>query len=578
MPLSRRRFLGGAAAAGTAAVAAPHLPLPQSLAEAGQALAAAGDTPLEVIALNRMGYGPRPGDIDAFQQLGGTPEARLSAYVEQQLSPDDASDTLCQQKLAVATMRISYKLADNSQFTEDRPLNTLNQGLAELWPLRNHAQNAERNRPADEIRAATWLRAVYSRWQLREVMVEFWHNHFNVNAYADSRISATFPLYDRLMRANWSGNFRTFLEGVAQSVAMQCYLNNITNKVGGPNENYARELFELHTFGSDNYFNSLYSRWQEVPGSGEGAPIGYIDEDVYEAARAFTGWTIADGSNDGNGGKLPNTGEFITMKDWHDRFQKRVLANEILRDQTALQDGSKVLDLVAYHPATAAHICFKLCQRLVSDRPSDALVRRATETWLAAKNDPQQIAKTLRVILLSDEFKQTWGAKVKRPFELLVSYIRATALDFPPLNLFNTGLLSWSMEPTGYRLFSWPTPTGHPDTMSFWLSTNVMLRRWNLPNDMLNRWFWGLANTDPVPFKLRAEIPASATTSRQIVAFWVQRLLGRPISDANFQTLLSLMAQSANPDGPPSGTDTDLTDRVNYLVTLIAMMPEFQMR
>ena len=107
MPLSRRRFIGGAAAAGTAAVVAPHLPVAQSLAEAGLALAAAGDTPLEVIALNRMGYGPRPGDIEAFQQLGATPDARLTAYVDQQLSPDDASDTLCQQKLAAATMRIS---------------------------------------------------------------------------------------------------------------------------------------------------------------------------------------------------------------------------------------------------------------------------------------------------------------------------------------------------------------------------------------------------------------------------------------------------------------------------------------
>ena len=409
-------------------------------------------------------------------------------------------------------------------------------------------------------------------------MAEFWHNHFNVNAYAESRISATFPLYDRLMRTNWNGNFRTLLESVAQSVAMQYYLNNATNKDGGPNENYARELFELHTFGSGNYFNSLYSRWQDVPGSGQGAPIGYIDEDVYEAARAFTGWTIADGSNDGNGGKLPNTGEFITVKDWHDRFQKRVLASEIPRDQTELQDGRKVLDLVAYHPATARHICFKLCQRLVADQPSDALVQRAVDAWLAAKNDPRQIAKTLRVILLSDEFKQTWGAKVKRPFELLVSYIRATGMDFPPKNLFNTGLLSWSMEPTGYRLFSWPTPTGHPDTMGFWLSTNVMLRRWNMPNEMLNRWFWGLANTDPAPFNLRGAIPADLTTSRQIVTFWVQRLLGRPVADAHFQILLKLMAQNASPDSPPSGTDTDLTDRVNNLVALIAMMPEFQMR
>ncbi|HEU4328149.1 MAG TPA: DUF1800 domain-containing protein [Roseiflexaceae bacterium] len=577
MAVSRRRFLGSSAAAGAAAAVAPQLSLAQGLAQpANPAPAAAGDPPLAVIALNRMGYGPRPGDIDAFLQLGGTPEARLSAYVDQQLNPDDASDTVCQQKLASVKQRISYQQADGSTFTEDRPLRTLNQSLAELWSLRTSTTHgAEYNRPTDEVRTATWLRAVYSKWQLREVLTEFWHNHFSVNAFADYRISITLPLYDRLMRANWNGNFRTLLEGVAQSVAMQYSLNNVTNRVGGPNENYARELFELHTLGSNNYFNTLYNRWSDVPGAKNSpvAPIGYIDEDVYEAARAFTGWTIADGY----AGQVPNTGEFMIVKDWHDRFQKRVLATEFDPDQSALDDGRRVLDLVAYHPGTARHLCFKLCRRLVADQPSEALVQRAAEVWLANKTDPQQIAKTLRVILLSDEFKQTWGAKIKRPFEMLASYIRTTGMEFPPKNLFNTGLVSYHLEYTGHRMFSWPTPTGNPDTMDHWLSSNVMLRRWNLSNELMMHWFWGLPSTEQ-PFNLMAQHPPDVVTSRQIVTYWVGRMIGRPLPPATFQELLRLVAQAANPDSPPTGGSADLIQRINTLCALIAMTPEFQMR
>ncbi len=576
MALSRRRFLGSTAAAGAAAAVAPQLSRAHSPAESPEpAPAAAGDVPLEVIALNRMGYGPRPGDIDAFRQLGDSPEARLTAYVDQQLNPDDASDTVCQEKLATTKLRLSYRQADNTLYVEDRLLTALNKSLPELWALPSNTPVAnEHYRPTEEVRAATWLRAVYSKWQLREVLTEFWHNHFNVNAFADTRTCTTFPLYDRLMRANWNGNFRTLLEEVSQSIAMQYYLNNVSNRSGGPNENYARELFELHTLGSNSYFNSLYSRWQEVPGAPESMPIGYIDEDVYEAARAFTGWTIANG----HAGLVPNTGEFITVKNWHDRFQKRVLATEVLRDQEALEDGRRVLDLVAYHPATAKHLCFKLCRRLVADEPSEALVQRAAETWLANKTDPQQIAKTLRVILLSDEFKQTWGAKVKNSFELAASFIRATAMEFPPQNVLITALTNTFLPSTGYAMFGWGSPTGHPDVMSYWISTNVLLRRWNFINEMYWYEFWGLGAVDPNLFNLRAQMPANVVSSRQIVAYWIDRLLSRPLPDAHVQLLLSLMARGANPDNPPAVGEADLKDRILFLVSSIAMTPDFQMR
>jgi uncharacterized protein (DUF1800 family) len=586
MPVSRRRFLkaSGAVSAATATVtlaqtqgtlAADPALTAQQIADL--APAAAPELPqIAIIALNRMGYGPRPGDITAFNALGSTPSARLTAYVNQQLNPVDSQDTTCNTKLQNVKLRISYT-KNTLPFTEDRALTSLNKTLAQLWALRDDPAYEERVRPVYEVRLATWLRAVYSKWQLREVMIEFWHNHFNVNAFADTKISVTLPLYDKLMRQHWGGNFRTLLEGVAQSPAMQFYLDNASNKTGGPNENYARELFELHTLGSENYFNALYDNWRDVPGATSGKPIGYIDEDVYEAARAFTGWTIADGSWNGSA-NFPNTGQFTLYANWHDRFQKRVLATELQHDQTPLQDGQKVLNLLAYHPGTARHLCTKLCQRLVADVPPQALIDRAVQAWAANQTKPDQIKQTLKVILLSPEFAEAWGQKVKRPFELFAAFLRATQVDFPPGGLFVDDNLSGTVERTGYRLFSWPTPIGHPDTATPWLSSNVMLLRWNILNDMLGRGFWRIPDASPAPFNLRGQIPASATTSRQIVDFWVSRLLGRTLASNLMSELYDFMSQGSGPDVPPIGDTADVTDRINYLVTLICMTPDFQWR
>ena len=154
---------------------------------------------------------------------------------------------------------------------------------------------AERARPRTEVIAATLLRSVYSRYQLKEVISQFWHDHFHVNAFSDERISVALPVYDRdVIRKNCFGNFRVLLEAVATSTAMQFYLSNYSSRAGAANENYARELLELHTFGRENYLNDNFNSWREVPGALKGQPIGYIDQDVYEVARAFTGWTIAE--------------------------------------------------------------------------------------------------------------------------------------------------------------------------------------------------------------------------------------------------------------------------------------------
>jgi uncharacterized protein (DUF1800 family) len=523
--------------------------------------------PLEVIALNRMAYGPRPGDLERVRQIG------LRAYVDEQLNPDVGDDPATAEHLANARLQIAYEAGDDHPALDElRPLRTLNQPLSELWKLNDwdaKISYVERLRPADEVRAATWIRAVHSKWQLREVLVEFWHNHFNVNAYNDDiRIAATWPLYDRdVIRKHALGNFRSFLEAVATSTAMLSYLNNASSKASPANENYARELFELHTLGAPHYFNQIYDKWREVPGALEGKPIGYIDQDVYEAARAFTGWTIADGSDDYVGGTFPNTGEFYYHDGWHDNYQKRVLGIEFDPNQAPLADGRKVLDLVAFHPGTALYICTKLCQRLVADQPPAALVEKAVATWRAHQNAPDQIKQTVQTILLSPEFSNTWGQKVKRPFEVAVAFIRATEATFTP-----NSTLDYFLDEYGYKLFSWPAPTGHPDMAGYWLSTNVMLGRWNLPLLLTSDWL-GAAQ-----FDLIGQQPANASV-RQLVDFWVMRMLGRAVPPATTAALIALLAQEGNPEQAPQGDDTDdLRERVHSLVTLIAMTPEFQLR
>ena len=236
--------------------------------------------------------------------------------------------------------------------------------------------------------AATLLRAIHSRWQLREVLVDFWHNHFNVNAAGDQAVNVALPAYDRVIRSHALGNFREFLEAVATSPAMLVYLNNRSSRAGSANENYGRELFELHSLGRDAYLNDLYNRWRDVPGALKGSPAGYIDQDVYEAARAFTGWTIEDGAGLGGGKTLPATGRFTYVEAWHDNYQKRVLATDFDPFQPPLADGRKVLDLIAAHPATARFVCTKLCRRLVSDTPSDARLRLRPRSGPRTGSDP----------------------------------------------------------------------------------------------------------------------------------------------------------------------------------------------
>lgn len=520
--------------------------------------------------LSKLTYGPRSEDLKYLRKVG------VEHFVEQQLNPESLPDHDCEARIRAAKLHIEYQAGSENgkkwpHRSENRPLVWLDKSSNELWTLvdsQNGLPWEEKVRPAEEIRVATVLRAVYSSRQLEEILTQFWHNHFNINIDKDEKISALLPVYDRdVIRKHCLGNFRQFIEAVATSGSMLYYLDNALSKASPANENYARELFELHTLGAENYLNHLYNRWREVPGAANGRAIGYIDQDVYEAARAFTGWTIADGSDDGKGENFPNTGHFHYYEGWHDNYQKRVLGAEFDPNQAPMADGRRVLDIVAYHPATAYRLCKKLCIRLVSDNPPEELVKRAMDVWLAEKSSPDQIKKVVRTIVTSPEMLGSFGQKVKNPFELVVSFLRTTGADVKP----NANLL-WALSQMGYRLFNYHAPTGHPDFSDYWLSTNVMVRRWNVVSNLTSDWM------EAATFNIAQQVPETVKTSEQIAGYWLNRLLGN-VPSSYHKALTAFLAQSGNPHAEPTGDDDDdLVQRLNCMVALIAMLPEFQLR
>jgi len=506
--------------------------------------------PLAIIALNRIAFGPRPGEIDAFNALGATPEAALTAYVDQQLNPAAIDDSACDAILA------------NYQFQ------TLNKPLAQLWTehQKNPLTGEDRNAPVRETEKATLLKAVYSKRQLQEVLADFWFNHFNINGW-DFWSQSVFVHYDRdVLRANMLGNFRQMLEAVAQSPAMLYYLDNQSNSGGNPNENYARELFELHTLGAENYLGvvplSIGSNGQfehPAPKDANGRPLLYVDEDVYGATTCFTGWRV-------NG----DTGIFAFDSSAHFPYQKLVLGQAIPASQ-GIKDGRDVLDLLARHVGTARHICRKLCRRLISDTPPERVVQAAADVFMANLDAPDQLKQVTRTILLSPEFSTTWGEKIKRPLEYVVSLLRASQADFTPDSTF-----LWLSSQMGQRLYAWPAPNGYPDVRSSWSSTMPLLQRWRVGNWMINSWTYGGVEPNKDDPRLTFTNPPTLKKPTQIVDFWSQWLMGRILPSSERGPVVEFMAGGRNVDFDLP--DDQIEERLRSMIGLIFMSPSFQWR
>ncbi len=309
--------------------------------------------------------------------------------------------------------------------------------------------------------------------------------------------------------------------------------------------------------GTENYLGVMNPN--DVPVDENGIAIGYVDNDVYEAARCLTGWSF-DYSGTGD------TGMFEYKPDYHDRANKFFLKNYIPADQADMQDGIDVFDFLASHPGTARHISRKLCRRLISDDPPQTVVDAAAQVFIDNVSSPDQLKQVVRTILLSTEFRATWGEKVKRPFEAVAGALRATAAEFEFSNEFR-----YNYDNSSQELFSHRPPDGYPDHKEDWTHTTSMLQRWRLTNRMIEGWI------DDVSIDFASQISSNLRTPNELADHLIYRLLGRAMHPAeNRDEIVDFLAQGRNPDYDL--TEEQFQDRVPRAVAVILMGPDFQLR
>ena len=558
----------GANAGGPASTAAPHAVRPPQVARSSPPqLLTLARAPFAVRMLSNLSYGITPQSLAEFNALGASDAERLANYVDWQLDWEAIDDGAVENRLAAA----GYT--------------TLGKPLTRLWSehMLGDPEHSVRMRPAWEVQRAAFVRAAHSRRQLREVVVNFWHDHFNVTA-GDYSAGPVYVHYDReVIRRHALGNFRTMLEAVATSPAMLYYLDNISNTRAGPNENWARELLELHTLGAENYLGFM-DPFQVPPDPVDpGYPVGYTDIDVYETASAFTGWSLKNGH-----WEFPddNDGTFVYRQSWHDAGPKFVLGRLLNPEQPAMKDGRDILDRLASHPAVARFVCAKLIRRFVDDDPPASLVRSAAQVFRQHWRSADQIERVLRHVLTSDAMFNAWGRKSRRPFEAIVAAMRATASDWT-LRLDNgtSDTFMWRLGFTGHEPYAWPAPNGYPDTELAWSGANSLAMGWKLLN-----WLTEAKDGDtpvlPILAISRSQVPQ--WTATRLVDYWCNRLLGRRPDNARRQTLIGFMAQNGDPAAhliadTNAWAGNDLKDHYNQdrlrsMVSLILMSPEFLSR
>jgi uncharacterized protein (DUF1800 family) len=472
--------------------------------------------------LNRIGFGPRPGDVARVKKMG------LDKFLDQQLHPERIDGSTLEARLKGLD---SLKMTVAEIYQKYPQPNDIARRLGLMFPAGAPAQvqpgQSQPNQPQaearqkvlayyiehglkqppnllQELQAQKLIRAVYSERQLEEVLTDFWFNHFNVhwNKGADKWLTTDYEM--NAIRPNVLGKFKDLVLATAKSPAMLFYLDNHLSsspdadrplrrdvvrpaqsaplpraaarrqqrqqerqlerrreqaarmeqrqqplnanqpqrRKPGINENYARELMELHTMGVDG---------------------GYTQKDVQEVARCFTGWTIerpVDGS------------EFIFRERMHDDGEKVVLGQKIPAGG-GMKDGEKVIDILVHHPSTARFIATKLVRRFTSDEPPKSLVDRVAAVYKKTDGD---IREMLKAIFTSKEFNSpdVYRAKIKSPFELVVSAIRA--LDG---ETNGSPRLAQMISRMGQPLYQYQAPTGYPDRASQWVNTGTLLERLN---------------------------------------------------------------------------------------------------
>ncbi len=551
--------------------------------------------------LARLTFGARPGDFERVKKIG------MKAYIERQLDPDSIDDSALEKRLeklptlmlATPTLAEHYNPPKPKPSSSPSPAPSTANSTALTAPLINSEAAktiqtpSEMPKPAadaapmptpkptpapknpqmvvNELQRAKLLRAVYSERQLNEVLVDFWENHFSIYAGKDAD-RWLLTAFDRdAIRPNALGRFRDLLGATAHSPAMLFYLDNWQSSVarkypatkdkparqtGGINENYARELMELHTLGVNG---------------------GYTQKDVQEVARCLTGWTI----------RKPNEeGIFFFNPQAHDNGEKIVLGQKIAANG-GIADAEKVLDILAANPATARFISTKLARRFLGDNPPEAVASQAAQVFL--KTDGS-IRETVRSIITSPAFLSPamYETKVKSPFEFAAASLRITDAETDA----NRPVLDWIAK-MGQPIFGHITPEGYPETSSEWLSAGSLLTRFNFATALAQNKIKGtkidtkkLLNdadfSDPAAISadltrlvLHGEISANSKAAFDKVA-------GGAIEQANDEKNLaaeqsSNLAANADQTTPLKANPNDKPlDYVTELLTLALGSPEFQ--
>ncbi len=420
-------------------------------------------------ALNRLTFGARPGDVQKVRAIG------LDKWIDLQLHPEKINNSSLDQfasRYDVLNQNQNDLLGRFAQARRERQMAKRNRAdsaqITREDRMALQQYGLERRKFMGQLQSERVARAVASERQLEEVMTDFWLNHFNVFAGKGPPQPYYLVEYERdVIRPNALGNFRDLLGAVAKSPAMLFYLDNARSMADssrprltgqgrngmlqrrlqqargtGLNENYGRELLELHTLGVDG---------------------GYTQQDVLNVARALTGWTI----------KPPAAGGgFIFRPEVHDAGEKIVLGRKLAAGR-GMEDGEDVLDIVARSSATARYIATKLVRRFVADDPPQALVNDAAAVFLKTKGDIREVVRT---IITSNELysQRAFRSKVKSPFEVVVSAMRALNAQPDP-----TPRTAQAIAFLGQPIYGHQAPNGYPESGDAWMNTGAILNRIN---------------------------------------------------------------------------------------------------
>lgn len=497
--------------------------------------------------LNRLAYGPRPGDVDRVAAMG------VRQWIEQQLAPERLSDARADSAAATFAVLRTNPVELGRRFVEAQQERARRQREAGDQPMmpRDSMPYAPLRRLGGEVQQLAVVRATLSERQLREVMVDFWTNHFNV-FFAKGADRYLLPGYiEHTIRPNALGKFEDLLLATAQSPAMLFYLDNVQSVTPGSrppqlgrlerfrgaradslrerlaqrmprgiNENYARELLELHTLGVDG---------------------GYTQHDVQEVARLLTGWSM----------QRPGVGAGFEFHDWaHDKGEKTVLGVRFPAGR-GMDEGVALLKMLASQHATMHFVSAKLCARFAADDPPDGCIDDAVDAWHASEGD---IRAVLRAIFTSQDFwnPRALRSKVKTPLEFVVSAVRAVGAT-PDTTL----RLAQVVARLGQPLYLHSAPTGYAETQDDWVNSGALLQRMNVAV--------GLA-AGKLP-GVNADVGAllAAGDAASMIATIDQRLLGGRMSA---QTRAVLMRELADVRDPAAARA--------YAVGLALGGPEFQ--